>query len=114
MSDTKTYVIDNGGEYSDHRLYFVETHWPVEVIEQCIAIKSNEYEKAYLVAALGSVEWLGTANRMTLAEYLAHPFVSVDVDELPAEAKKLPRDLLEATARAAGVPLESRSDTDDA
>jgi hypothetical protein len=89
-------MIDNGGSYSDHTIWFVETDYPREVVEKCVAIASSKYMTAYIAAVINDVSWLGDAMRTSLGEYVSDGVYGNG--DPSAEARELPDELLEQAA----------------
>lgn len=65
------YIWDNGGSYSDHALYFVESDLPREDVETIMAPMSRHYiGEARIVGVSERVEWREGAN-CQLADWCA-------------------------------------------
>jgi hypothetical protein len=77
-----TYIIDNGMEYSDHELYFVET-WTNAYVMRLIALAGTNNEGG-LVASADSVQWHNQAliTPMTLECFVTMRFEPDEVDEV--------------------------------
>ncbi len=78
------YVVDNGGDYSDHRLYFVRTDAPLELVEEvCRHIRRSDGDGGladtddrtgpYVAGVVaGDLTWLNgriTPSTMTLSDF---------------------------------------------
>ena len=88
-----TYIIDNGGAYSDHQIWFVTTDYPISVVEKCIAIASDQYMTHYLVAVVSDVSWRGDARRASLGQYVSDGLygcgeASMEGNTLPAKLRE--------------------------
>jgi hypothetical protein len=75
------YVIDNGANYSDHAIYFVETDKPLsEVQKWCEIASTGDYEKFTVCGHGKEIEWLNNViwRRMSLEQFIEDN-VSMDI-----------------------------------
>ena len=65
------YAIDNGGEYSDYCIYFVETEWRHEVVEAVVAwANSDEDHYGEPMRIIGTADRYHWAGGTTTLEWL--------------------------------------------
>lgn len=63
----RTYVLDNGQEYSAHSLYFVETAAPLAVMEEAVTFMNH----SIVGIVEGSIAWRASGGSTSLAEYVS-------------------------------------------
>lgn len=101
------YIIDNGGSYSDHEIIFLETEYPISVVELTIDLvwrkRGNDGYK--IVGVADRIAWLTTEHELAestakICDVLSPSDLVVrgkDGEPKPQnEALKLPDDLLRA------------------
>ncbi len=95
-SKNKVYIIDNGGSYSGHIIWFVETEWPREIVEKCVTIASGDskYFIHYLAAISDNMEWLGEIRKTSLEEYVCDYIFDSDATIKPGIEQRLPDDFI--------------------
>lgn len=49
----RTFIIDNGCEYSDHTVWFIETHLPVERVVEAVSLSGHTLD----AVVEGPVDW---------------------------------------------------------
>jgi hypothetical protein len=85
------YVIDNGGQYSDHKLFFVESDQPDDVVRiVATAIFGLGITFVCKVVNMSSVLWRDGNKAMSLDEFIdEHDYRFYDPDDID-EALDLP------------------------
>jgi hypothetical protein len=87
-----TYIIDNGRDYSDHALYFVEAPadfgaWFAKELVPWLRTRNMRGDRLKVVGTCQSVEWVRGMRTMTLEQFLGDDCVveEFDYDEVPPE-----------------------------
>lgn len=83
----KTWIIDNGGEWSDHEMFFVATDAPDDLVLRCV-----EY-RGHVVKGVvdGPIAWRVDGTTIMLVEYLPlaqmRNLLRARREPLPAESR---------------------------
>lgn len=70
----RTFIIDNGQDYSYHTIYFVETNIEIVAVERLLSLfkRWGYYDEYHLVAvADGRLEWRAENEALTLRGFIA-------------------------------------------
>lgn len=94
------YVWDNGGDYSDHTLAFIETEHPVDCVVTLLdAIGRKPKNGVVCIAREGQLNWFKPDRRLTLAQFLLRFDYAWGLYDLDRDVtRKLPGSFLHAVA----------------
>jgi hypothetical protein len=87
------FVIDNGGKFSDHRIYFVESQYSREVMQQVCEVCSMVRGSFKIVAESEKMTWTSIRPMQTheLLDEIVYDFDDPDIID---KLKVLPQELL--------------------
>lgn len=95
----KTYIIDNGGIYSDHTLYFVESDFNPKAMTELLARHPKYFSKFYIAGFVDDfISWVKPLNvdvdaSLKLKDFLRHRLDWVYREENESEYQALEQEI---------------------
>jgi len=81
-------IWDNGGEYSDHRIHFVDTGpFPLEAVEALMAVYARQQPRSRILATAEKLDWRDSAALQSVADWLSWVGSNFEEEEDSAQLK---------------------------
>lgn len=81
-------IWDNGGEYSDHRIHFVDTDpFPLEVVEALMAVLTRQQPRSRILATAEKLDWRDPRDVQSVDDWLFYKAPNFEEDEDGAQLR---------------------------